>query len=198
MSDITGEPRGRSATGAVIIAVIFLAVLGTGVGIVLGVNAKPGENLGVNSTGTTPTVSAPGPSADDDSSDAGSGSEGTSTKKPTPTKSYKTPTKNECPQATVEAAGAPLTLTIYIRTNRAEVWICSGGGRLVYQGHNLGTPFTGATTNSTLFIGSVNYEAGIWGATNKTTRYLVSRERLKIEENGTVTVDELVVDRYEG
>ena len=42
MSDIDAEPRSRSATGAVIIAVIFLAVLGTGVGIVLGTQRRTG------------------------------------------------------------------------------------------------------------------------------------------------------------
>ena len=62
MSDIDTEPRGRSATGAVIIAVIFLAILGTGVGIVLGTQAKnrdPGDNVANNSTASpSPTGTA--------------------------------------------------------------------------------------------------------------------------------------------
>ena len=60
MSDFDDEPRGRSATGAVIIAVIFLALLGTGVGLVLGSQNKKADAGGraAGDPGTTATPSA--------------------------------------------------------------------------------------------------------------------------------------------
>jgi hypothetical protein len=192
MSDIDDESRGRSAAGAVIIAVIFLAILGTGVGIVLGsANKKEGENVGSGSTPTPTVTQTTGPT---DSATP----TGTKTRTPTGTNTDSTVKPDECPRVTQERAGASLSVTIYIRTAKAEVWICSGGGRLVYQGHILGTPFTAATSNSTLFIGTVNYEAGVWAASNGATTYFVSRDRLRQEDNGVEKVNDPVVDRYEG
>jgi hypothetical protein len=199
MSDIDAEPRSRSATGAVIIAVIFLAVLGTGVGIVLGTQQKnrDRDNASNNSTATaspSPTVTV---TQTNDPTD-GATSGGTKTKPPTNTKSYRPTTRDDCPQQTDEAAGTSLTVKLYIKTNRSEVWICEGGGRLVYQGHVLGSGFPSATSSSTLFIGTVNYEAGIYGAQNGDTRYLVSPERLRIVKNGDEISNEPAVDTYSG
>jgi hypothetical protein len=199
MSDIDDEPRGRSSAAAVIIAVIFLAILGTGVGIVLGsANKKDGgDDVGSGVTASaTPTGSVTqttGPGGSDNDPNG----TGTKTRNPTGT-SYPGVTKSECPKQTQDRAGTSLSVTIYIKTARAEVWICGGGGRTVYQGHILDTPFTAATTDTTLYIGSVNYEAGVWAATNGATTYYVSRDRLRQEENGVVTVNDPVVDRYEG
>ena len=194
MSDIDDETRGRSATGAVIIAVIFLAILGTGVGIVLGSANKEGGNVGSGSTPTpTPSVSVTETTGPTETATP----TGTRTRTPTNTNAGD-PKPNECPRVTQERAGVSLSVTIYIKTAKAEVWICSGGDRLVYQGHILGTPFTAATSNSSLFIGTVNYEAGVWAASNGATRYFVSRDRLRQEENGVETVNDPVVDRYEG
>ena len=200
MSDIDTEPRSRSATGAVIIAVIFLAVLGTGVGIVLGTQQKNRDRAENTASNSTPSAS-PSPNVTvtqtTDPTDAGT-SGGTKTKPPTNTKSYRPTTRDECPQQTDEAAGTSLTVKLYIRTNRSEVWICEGGGRLVYQGHVLGSGFPSATSSSTLYIGTVNYEAGIYGATNGDTRYLVSPQRLRIEKNGSEISNEPAVDTYSG
>jgi hypothetical protein len=200
MSDIDDEPRGRSAAGAVIIAVIFLAILGTGVGIVLGsANKKDGgDDVGSGPTGTpAPTVSVTETTGPGGSGTDPGGATGTKTRNPTNTSTYPAVTKSECPRQTQERAGASLSVTIYIKTARAEVWICSGGGRTVYQGHLLGQPFTAATSDFSLYIGTVRYEAGVWAATNGATTYYVSRDRLRQEENGVEKVNDLVTDRYE-
>jgi hypothetical protein len=202
MSDIDTEPRNRSATGAVIIAVIFLAVLGTGVGIVLGTQAKnrePGDNVANNSTATaSPSPSVTVTQTTDPGNDNGGDGTATRTRNPTNTKTYRPITKTDCPEQTDEAAGTSLSVKLYIKTNRSEVWICEGGGRTVYQGHVLGTQFTAATSSSTLFISSVRYEAGVYSATNGDTVYYVSPERLRIEKNRNEISNEPAVDTYSG
>jgi hypothetical protein len=191
MSDFDDEPRGRSATGAVIIAVIFLALLGTGVGLVLGSQNKkddPGKQVAGDAT-AAPTRP---PTA------------GTSTPKPTNTRTpgnngtYRPTAKDKCPQQTEEAAGATLAVKRYVRTNRSEAWICSGGGKLYYQGHVIGSSFGGATTDTTIFLSTVALEGDVYIANNGDTNYIVSTESLRIEKNGNVQNDEAVVDLYEG
>lgn len=201
MSEIDAGPRSRSATVAVIIAVIFLAVLGTGVGIVLGSQQKnndKGDNVANNTTASaspSPTVTV---TQTTDPGNAGGGNNATRTRQPTNTRSWRPTTRDDCPQQTDEEAGTQLSVQLYIKTNRSEVWICQGGGRTVYQGHVLNTPFPSATSGTTLFIGSVQYEAGIYAATNGDTRYLVSPERLRIEKNGSEISNEPAVDAYPG
>ena len=85
----------------------------------------------------------------------------------------------------------------YIKTNRSEVWICSGGGKTVYQGHRLDKPFRAATSDDTLFIGSVRYEGGVYAATNGDTTYFVGAESLRREKNGVEEATEPVEDLYE-
>jgi hypothetical protein len=200
MSDLDVEPRNRSATIAVVVAVIFLAVLGTGVGIVLGSQAKDdkdGQNVGNNSAASaspSPTVTVTRTADTGGGGNAG----GTRTKTPTNTKSYRPTARDKCPQQTEEATGSTMAVRLYIKTSRSEVWICEGGGKTVYQGHVLGSAFAGATTNTTLFIGSVHYEAGIYRADNGATSYFVSAERLRIQENGSETFNEPAVDTYTG
>jgi hypothetical protein len=202
MSDIDTEPRSRSATGAVIIAVIFLAILGTGVGIVLGTQAKnrdPGDNVANNSTATTspsPTVTVT--QTTDPGNNGGGEATGTRTRNPTNTKTYRPTTKDDCPQQTDEAAGTQLSVKLYIRTSSSEVWICQGGGKLVYQGHLNGRSFPSATSDTSLYIGSVYYEAGVYAATNGNTTYYASAERLRREKNGVEESNEPVVETYSG
>ena len=194
MSDFDDEPRGRSATGAVIIAVIFLAILGTGVGIVLGsANKKDGDDRAGGEP--TPTVSAPetgGPSAG-----ATGGGRPTTTKTPTGNKTYSATTRDKCPEQTQEATGTTMSVKRYIKTDRSEVWICSGGGKTVYQGHRLDKPFRAATSDDTLFIGSVRYEGGVYAATNGDTVYFVGSNALRREKNGVEEANEPVEDLYE-
>jgi hypothetical protein len=201
MSEIDAEPRSRSATGAVIIAVIFLAVLGTGVGIVLGSQQKNNDN-GDNVANDTTVSASPSPTVTvtqtTDPGNTDGGNNATRTNRPTNSKSYRPTAKDDCPQQTDEEAGTSLTVKLYIRTSSSEVWICEGGGRTVYQGHLNGRPFPSATSDHSLYIGSVRYEAGVYAATNGGTTYYVSPERLRREENGVERANEPVVERYPG
>ena len=192
MSDFDDEPRGRSATGAVIIAVIFLAILGTGVGIVLGsANKENGDDRAGGEP--TPTVTA----TDGPSASATGGGKPTNTKTPTGGKTYAATTRDKCPEQTQEATGTTMSVKRYIKTNRSEVWICSGGGKTVYQGHRLDKPFPSATSGDTLFIGSVRYEAGVYAASNGDTTYFVGPDSLRREKNGVEESNEPVADLYE-
>jgi hypothetical protein len=192
MPDFDDEPRGRSATGAVVIAVIFLAILGTGVGIVLGSQARDdGDDTAAEPTPTVSATSAP-------SASATGGARPTSTKSPTSAKSYRPTARDKCPQQTEEAAGRSLSVKRYVRTRSSEVWICTGGGQTVYQGHLNGKEFTGATTDFALFIGSVHYEAGVYAATNGDTTYFVATGTLRREKGGVEQSNEPVEDLYEG
>jgi hypothetical protein len=193
MSDFDDEPRGRSATGAVIIAVIFLAILGTGVGIVLG---SANKNNGDDQAGGDPTPTASVTATGEPS--AGSTGGGKPTKTPTSgTKSYAPTARDKCPEQTQEAAGTTMSVKRYIRTSRSEVWICTGGGKTVYQGRIRGSQFSAATSGTTLFIGSVRYEAGVYAATNGDTVYFVGPDALRREKNGVEEANEPVEDLYE-
>jgi hypothetical protein len=194
MSDFDDEPRGRSATGAVIIAVIFLAILGTGVGIVLGsANKKDGDDRAGGEP--TPTATVTAPASDGPSPGA---TKPTGTRAPSGgTKTYRATSRDRCPEQTEEAAGTSMSVKRYIKTNRSEVWICSGGGKTVYQGRVLGSQFRAATSDTTLYIGSVEYEAGVFAAQNGDTRYFVGPDALRIEKNGTEISNEPVADLYE-
>ena len=194
MSDFDDEPRGRSATGAVVIAVIFLALLGTGVGLVLGSQAKKDDDP-VDRAGAEPSVTA---SAQPTASDTPKPTATTTTRPPTTGGTYRPTTRDRCPQQTEEAAGTTLTVKRYVKTNRSEAWICSGNGKTYYQGHVLDSSFRGATTDTTIFLTNVTYEAGVYVANNGDTKYFVSAETLRIEKNGNVLSDEEVVDLYEG
>ena len=85
----------------------------------------------------------------------------------------------------------------YIKTNLSEVWICTGGGKTVYQGHRRDKPFRAATSDDTLFIGSVRYEGGVYAATNGDTTYFVASTELRREKNGVEEATEPVEDLYE-
>lgn len=194
MSDFDDEPRGRSATGAVVIAVIFLAILGAGVGIVLG-SANRGD--GDDRAGGEPTPTATATTTDGPSPGTTGGTKPTGTRTQTGTKTYRATSRDKCPEQTEEAAGTTMSVKRYIKTNRSEVWICTGGGKTVYQGRVLGSQFRAATSDTTLFIGSVRYEAGVYAAENGDTVYLVGPDALRIEKNGTEISNEPVADLYE-
>jgi hypothetical protein len=191
MSDFDDEPRGRSATGAVVIAVIFLALLGTGVGLVLGSQHKENNGGGNQAAEPTPTATAQ-PTA------TGTPKPSATTRPPTSGGSYRPTTRDKCPQQTEEAAGATLTVKRYVKTNRSEAWICANGSKLYYQGHVLGASFRGATTDTTIFLNTVATEGDVYIANNGDTNYIVGKETLRIEKNGNVQSNEDVVDLYEG
>jgi hypothetical protein len=198
-------PR-RSPVLAVGLAIVFLAVIGASVGYILGTNAKkPGQSVASDQT-TTPT-SAPAPTSPATSDTGGPQPTYPATKTSSSTKTYTAPTKDKCPDYTIEAANhrggkADYRVRLYIKTNKSEVWICMDANfKLFYQGHVLGKPFNGATTNSTLFLTTVEPRDHDYKATNsdgsKTTYYLVSPTALVIEYSNGTSETQNVVDYFQ-
>jgi len=198
MSDLDrdyDQPRGRSTAAAVVLATVFLTLLGAMVGVILGTTQRPdgGPNLANESrspvepsptvTETVTTPATPG------------GTQGP-TKTAHPGKTYPPTTRDDCPKQTDEKAGTDLHVVRFIKTRSSEVWICEGGGRHYYQGHMRGRPFTSATSDSSLFLDTVEYEAGIWSATNGSTTYLVSIDRLQVKRGEETLLDETAEDSY--
>jgi hypothetical protein len=188
--DSDGRPRDRSAL-AVVLAVVFLAVLGASVGVILG-TTRGGEGSGGNAGGqSSPDVTVT------ETRTATEEPTRTRSASPSATRSYRPTTRDDCPQQTDEAARVELTVKRYIKTRNSEVWICEGGGRTVYQGHLRGKPFPSATSDYTLYLTDVRYEAGVWAATNGTTVYYVHNDKLRVERDGRETANEPVEDLYE-
>lgn len=172
------EPQRGGAgrtVAAVLLALAVLAVLGGVFGYLLGNRAKD-TNAGGNG----------GPSA-------GPG--------------QTTPAGDPCPEfiqtaARARGAKAPLTLRLYMTTQKSEVWICvAGDRRLWYQGHSIRQsrypnekPVEGVNG---LLLGNVNgidqdrYRAVNQDANGQTT-YTVSKDELVIERNGKKSTEPAV------
>lgn len=202
MSDIDADfdrpERRRSSNVVLVLAVVFLAILGASVGVILG-TAKNGDgNTDVTTTG--PDTETPSPTRQNSTAASATGTGGTTgTRKPqaTPTKTYPPVSGNDCPQQSNDAVGMDLHLELYIRTAKSEVWICSGGGNLYYQGHTLNKSFPSANDDvGTLFLRNVQSEGESYIASNGSTMYWVNRETLRIEQNGTELSNEPVEESY--
>lgn len=195
---------GRNTVLAVTVAVIFLAVLGSSVGFILGSDRRdgPGDPLGGQTALPTSTPTATSGSGGSTPPDGPTGGTTTRTRTQTATRSYGPPKRDACPQQTAEAVGAgssdALNLVLYVRTARSEAWICQYQGRTFYQGHLRGRSFPAATSDTSILVNNVRYEAGVHAATNGTTVYYVSPERLRIETDGKETFNETVEDYYGG
>ena len=177
-----GSTRGgRSTAGPLVLAVIFLAVLGAGAGFSLGTLARDGHTTATSSSGPPPTGSDRTPVSTPPATDG------------TPSASA---SAVRCLAHTEQQAGAaPLIQLLYLHTKESEVWICrSTDGTLYYQGHK-GQPGGTLTEGSTaLFLNTVEREGGNgYVATNTSpadghvTKYHVTSQRLIIED--TVTGD---------
>jgi hypothetical protein len=129
--------RGRPTAGPLLLAVIFLAVLGAGAGFSLGTLAK-GAQTPPSTSATSPPAPAGSGTPDNGgqqnnpgntTSSTGSGNTGGDTN------------STQCPKHTVDLANdGPLSLALYLRTAQSEVWICKAAdGTLFYQGHS-GSP----------------------------------------------------------
>jgi hypothetical protein len=165
-----GSPRGgRSSTGLLLLAVIFLAVLGAGAGYSLGTLAR-GEQTGTGQSG--------------------SGTTGGGSVTQPPGGTTTTQSALRCPAHTEDQANAgPLTQVFYLRTTQSEVWVCKAAdGTLFYQGHKgqPGDPMDEGRT--ALFLRSIETEGSNgWVATNtdpnngNVTRYHVTKDGLDIE-----------------
>ena len=171
-----GSTRGRSGAGPLLLAVIFLAVLGAGAGFSLGTLARDGH-----ASASTGDTSGPGPGGDGHTPDAGGTTGGT------PTGSG----GQRCPSHTEQQAGvAPLTQLLYLHTAKSEVWICQDkDGTLYYQGHRILKQVDEKLVEGTnaLFLFKVDHEGDGYVATNTdpsnghVTRYHVTRDKLIIE-----------------
>jgi hypothetical protein len=115
-----GSLRGPGLrVGPLLLAVVFLAVLGGGVGYSVGTLTKGNQSAGPGAGGGAgPTVTETGQAAT-----------------PGGTASSAAPTR--CKKHTEDRVGAgPLTQVLYLHTDKSEVWICKdANGTLYYQGH---------------------------------------------------------------
>jgi hypothetical protein len=175
--------RGRTAA-AVLLAVLFLAVIGASVGYVWGAHdararaAGGSVTQGPTAARTTPATGGSTPAGDS-----------------TPTAP---PTAVPCLAHTEELArraGSPggLIEAMYLKTTGSEVWVCKdSGGRLWYQGHVRSSDEKAGGTrgpliegDNALFLSTVEPEGDGYVATNRVgdavTRYHVSVRELVIE-----------------
>jgi hypothetical protein len=181
---------GRSSIGPLVVAVIFLAVLGAGAGFSLGtltrdahVSASGGGSGSGSGTGTTTTTppanqGQPSPVTPISTTTGGHSSTGTGG-------------DSRCPQHTEQLAKAgQLTLLEYLHTAASEVWVCrSGDGTLFYQGHRIKASLNENLVegDNALFLTTIQPEDNGWVATNtdptngNVTRYHVKPHKLIIE-----------------
>jgi hypothetical protein len=167
---------GRSSAGPLLLAVIFLAVLGAGAGFSLGTLARDSH-----ASASTDDTSGQPPAGDDHTPDAGATTGGTPTSSGGP----------RCPAHTEQQAGvAPLTQLLHLHTAQSEVWICQDkDGTLYYQGHKIINRLDEELVEGTnaLFLFKVDHEGDGYVATNTdpsnghVTRYHVTRDKLIIE-----------------
>jgi hypothetical protein len=138
MSEGSVRRGSRPIAGPLLLAVIFLAVLGAGAGFSLGTLAKGAHTEPTTSNSPLVRPSAADTSAADTSNAAGGNGGG-----PADTTTGGTGNTNQhqdstsCPQHTVDLAkDGALTLVLYLHTNESEVWVCmASDGTLFYQGH---------------------------------------------------------------
>lgn len=194
MADGSLRPR-RSTAGPLLVAVIFLGVLGAGAGFSLGTLARDAHVSSASSHGTdaptTPPAQAGGQDTTppDNGGDQGSPSPSASTSQYTGSPAD----SRHCPQHTIDLAGAgPLSLVMYLHTAQSEVWICkSGDGTLFYQGHagHPGQPLVEGST--ALYLPTIVTEGPGYVATNTdpsnghVTKYHVTSDKLVIERAWT-------------
>jgi hypothetical protein len=141
--------RGGAIVGPLLLAVIFLAVLGGGVGFSLGTLAKHQRNAAATQTDTTTRDDGSGQhngTGGGNGPGTGGGQNG----------------KKQCPAHTVAQAGAgALTQLLYLHTAKSEVWVCAdANGTLYYQGHR-GQPGEDLQEGvNALFLRAVQHEGG--------------------------------------
>jgi hypothetical protein len=200
MSDLAADPDrqgGRSTTLVVVLALVFLTVLGASVGVILAKSNNEGTGSAspsFDAESSTPAQVTPGASKTAGNSTAGTGASGGS---------YPPVKMDVCPQQLKDKVGIPeLTVVRAIQTSRSEVWICKApNGKLFYQGHIRGEAFTAAFTANSICLGDVKPEGDVYVATNaagdgRTTKYYVARDYLKIIENDVVKINETGTEHW--
>ncbi|GIJ52164.1 hypothetical protein Val02_90500 [Virgisporangium aliadipatigenens] len=192
--DATADrPGGRSTTFVVVLALVFLTVLGASVGVILAKSKGAGDS----NTGAPPfdaASSAPPQATAGASKAPGGGSSGGG---------YPAAVKDQCPKQTRDATGiANLIAVRSIVTDKSEAWICkSPDNKLFYQGHRRGKPFTAAMSNDSICLSDVTRDGDAYVATNvgndgATTKYYVGHDYLRITINGRDDSNERAIDRW--
>lgn len=183
--------------GPVLIAALFLAVIGGSAGWVLGQQhtkeAAQGLDTGgpgLDTAGDDVTVGDQGRDGDDGQGEGAPGGDGG--QQPwTPPADDVSPKR--CPTHTVDLArkvGATgdLARVLYVRTTiggvGTQVWICrDGAGQLFYQGHQFGRGAEFNESYNSLFLPTVEVRGDWYVAVNETssgrTVYQVSRDGLR-------------------
>jgi hypothetical protein len=155
-------PRSRGTVFTqVLVAAVFLAVIGGSVGLALGLRSR--DNTGAGGGGRTaqqtPEQQIPPGLPDGENPSAG-------------------PSSVPCEERIEQQAGrGDLVRVRYLKTEQSEVWICrDDGGGLYYQGHRF-------SPEGRLFLTGVERQGDEYVATSGdgTTVYRVSREQLVID-----------------
>lgn len=189
-----GSARGgRSTAGPLLLAVIFLAVLGAAAGFSLGSLAK-GERTAANGpAGSQPAsqlaTSNPPDGTGGQQTNPGNTTTSGGTGNTNPNGGNTNPNSTQCPKHTVDLASyGALNLVFYLHTAKSEVWICKAAdGKLFYQGHS-GSPGEELHERvNALYLETIEVEDNGYVATNTdrdsghVTKYHVNSQRLIIE-----------------
>lgn len=163
-----GSARGSGRTVlAVLLAVVFLAVIGGSAGVILGM-----REVRANRFPNTPNLPSTGA--------------------PRPTDDNPAQFRKACPEPTVRAVvakGGNGTLEVrrYLETELSQVWVCAGSdGQIWYQGHRKAAPdrrYPAADLiegDNGLLLPATAMPEDRYEAANGGTRYTVSPERLTI------------------
>lgn len=199
------DERSRPAVwGPVLIAVIFLAIIGGSAGWVLGDRAQAADErrtaeeqrYGEQPGGALPPEAiGEDPPANDgtvDGGDQGGGDQGGDGGHDGGV-DHTAPGGNRCPEHTLDliaqrGVAGDARLVLYLRTERSQVWICAVGDTLFYQGHRGGPGGRLVEGYNALFLTTVERAGHGYLATNKsrngTTTYDVTKERLIRTTNG--------------
>lgn len=182
--------------GPVLIAAVFLAIIGGSAGWVIGARANAADREAADggqqqfdNDRTDPIGGDAAPTGDTGGGDREAGAD-----------PYGHPSPDRCPAVTVKlAGGGALSRVLYIHTGASEVWICEDAHHnLFYQGHR-GSP--GEALNegvNALFLTDVEKRDDWYLAVNSsggtTTRYRISPDELVIEHSDGTEERQKVVD----
>jgi hypothetical protein len=182
------QERSRPAIwGPVLLAVIFLAIIGGSIGWVLGSRERAAAERAADEQ-VLPQGGAPTrqPAVEPVDGNDGGGTNGG--ERPVSGRG------DGCPEETARLAAdagarGELSRALYARTDGAEVWICvDAAGRLFYQGHRGGPDDPLIEGKTSLFLTDVSAEGGGYRAVNTTrdgvTTYAVDCERLATSHAG--------------
>jgi hypothetical protein len=175
----------RPIVGPLLLALLFLAVIGGSAGVILGRTQANGAGAARGTSTPSGGTEYPPP---------------TQTQRPDASHSQEPCLDHTEQLARQKGSAGGLSVVLYIQTTASEVWICrDSAGRLWYQGH------TGTAADrdlvedrNALFLSQVGEESGGYVATNPgtntRTEYHVSRQKLVVDYIPGDGFEERVVD----